>query len=162
MEVDSDNARASTEEEADVLCRSRWRKIGDSDGKGGSESEGERRFTSYKDSVIGDKRRSEANLGDTGNDGYVSDDDVVEVADDETWFGVGMTRKEKIKARRPWRNNLIIKLVGRSIGYHYLYRRIQAMWRTQDDPLLIDLGFDYFIVKLGRQEEYDRALLEGP
>lgn len=36
------------------------------------------------------------------------------------------------------------------------------MSRTQGGPLLIDLGFDFFIVKLGTKEEYYRDLLEGP
>lgn len=155
MEYEAGQTRVLSEEEADVLRRSRWRKEGESSGGGGSNQGGDRRFASYKESVTGEKGRSVTNFGDSGSEGYVSDDDVVEVADDDTWFGVGRTREEKIKARRPWRNSLIIKLVGRSIGYHYLYKRIQAMWGTQDDPMLIDLGFDYFIVKLGRQEEYD-------
>lgn len=84
------------------------------------------------------------------------------IEDDEEWFGIGMTREEKIKVRRPWRNSLIIKLISKSIGYHYLWRRIQAMWRIEDEPQLIDLGYDFFIVKVGRREEYEHALLEGP
>lgn len=95
-------------------------------------------------------------------DGYISDDDPIEEGEDKTCFSMGMTREEKTEARRPWRNGLIIKLIGRYIGYHYLWRGIQAMWRTQGEPMLIDLGYDFFIVKLSRQEEYDRALLEGP
>lgn len=35
------------------------------------------------------------------------------------------------------------------------------MWRTQSEALLIDLGNDYFIVKLGGGAEYERALPEG-
>lgn len=36
------------------------------------------------------------------------------------------------------------------------------MWHTQDDPMLIDLGNDFFIVKLLNREEYERALSDGP
>lgn len=36
------------------------------------------------------------------------------------------------------------------------------MWRTQAEPLLIDLGNDFFNVKLYNQEEYERAMTEGP
>lgn len=36
------------------------------------------------------------------------------------------------------------------------------MWRTQGDPLLIDLGNGFFIVKLAYMEEYVRAMSEGP
>lgn len=73
-----------------------------------------------------------------------------------------MTKIEKIEARRPWSNSLIIKLVGRMIGYQYLWRRIQAMWKTQGEPILIDLSNNYFIVKLNKREEYERALLDEP
>lgn len=64
-----------------------------------------------------------------------------------------MTCEEKIDVRRPWHNALIIKLIGRSIGYHYLWRRLQVMWRTQGELLLIDYGYEFFIVKLSRREE---------
>lgn len=30
------------------------------------------------------------------------DDDVIEEGDDETWFGMGMTKEEEIVARRLW------------------------------------------------------------
>lgn len=64
-----------------------------------------------------------------------------------------MTKEVKIDARRPWRNSLIIKLIGRTIWHQYLWRRIQAMWRTQSEPVLIDLSKNYYIVKLQRKEE---------
>lgn len=36
------------------------------------------------------------------------------------------------------------------------------MWRTQSEPMLIDLGSDFFIMKLTSMEEFTRALIEGP
>lgn len=36
------------------------------------------------------------------------------------------------------------------------------MWWTEDESLLIDHGYDLFIVRIGRREEYERALLKGP
>lgn len=72
-----------------------------------------------------------------------------------------MTGEEKIAAKRPWRNPLIIKLIGRTIGCQFLWRRIQAMWRTQSELMLIDLSNNYYIVKIYRREEYERTLLDG-
>lgn len=57
---------------------------------------------------------------------------------------------------------MIIKLLGRSIGYHYLWRRIQAMWHTSVELLMIDLSNNFYIIKLFGCEEYDRAMSEGP
>lgn len=117
---------------------------------------------SYRDSVFGSRARVVMDEDGSMEDGDISDDDQIEESNEGTWFGIGMTREEKIEARRPWRNALIIKLVGRSIGYHHHWRHQQTMWRTQGEPLLIDLGYEFFIVKLSRREEYERALSEGP
>lgn len=95
--------------------------------------EGEKK--SYRDSVIGGSENSQQNSTKEEGDMDVSDDDVVEEGDDETWFGDGMTREEEIEARRPWRNSLLIKLVGRMIGYQFLWKWIQAMWRTESESM---------------------------
>lgn len=116
----------------------------------------------YRDFVMGSKGRVRMDEDGSMDMREIFDDDEIEKSNDRTWFGIGMTWEEKIKAHHPWCNSLIIKLVGRSIGYHYLWRCLQEMWRTQGEPLLIDLGFDYFIVKLSRREEYEKALSEGP
>src|SRR4051812_24845514 len=91
----------------------------------------------------------------------VSNDDAIEEVVDETWFSIEMTKEEKLDAWRTWRNCLIIKLFGRNTGYNYLWLRIQALWRTQTPPLLIDLLNDIFNVKLGRRDMYERALMDG-
>lgn len=115
---------ASTEEE-DILQRSTKRSKEEggntrpAHGSGGSPKVKGRVRKSYKESVIGGSRTGPIDMEGEDNEGDVSDDDVVEEAtEDDTWFGVGMSKEEKIAARRPWRNSLIIKLVGRSIGYH--------------------------------------------
>lgn len=37
-------------------------------------------------------------------------DDTLEEGEEEAWFSIGMNKEEKLEARRPWRNNLIIRL----------------------------------------------------
>lgn len=69
----------------------------------------------YRDSVVGDSKLGNDAAEEEEDDGDASSDDVVEEGDDETWIGIGMTMEDKIEARRPWRNSLIIKLVGISI-----------------------------------------------
>lgn len=114
------------------------------------------------DSVLGGSRQGQGGSEEMDEDGEVSYDDIIEEGNGETWFGMRMTKEEKIEARRPWRNSLIIKLIRRNIRYHYLWKHIQAMWRTRTEPLLIDLSNNFFIVKLYGREEYKRALLDIP
>lgn len=60
-------------------------------------------------------------------DDEVSDDDMAEEEADSPWISVVMTKEEKIKARREWKLSVIVKLVGKSIGYHYLVHKLQTM-----------------------------------
>lgn len=53
---------------------------------------------------------------DMMTDGDVSGDNDVEDGEDDAWFGMEMTCAEKLEAQPPWQNNLIIKLIDRSIG----------------------------------------------
>lgn len=52
-----------------------------------------------------------------------SDDDDVEQDKDEPWIRLGMSKEEE-EARRPWRHNVIIKVIGKKFGYYYLYNRL--------------------------------------
>lgn len=74
----------------------------------------------------------------------------------------GMTKEEKIEARRPWKLSVIIKLVGRSIGYPFLLKKIQIVWKIQQKLSLIDLSNDFFIVKFTSEQDYEMALLNSP
>lgn len=112
MEVDSGDTNGSTEEEVDVLRRSKWRG-NDDEGIDSQETvAAQRKFASYKDLVTYDAGKMKSGFNELFTEGEGSDDDVIEESDDETWFSIGMTRKEKIEVQRPWRNSLIVKLIG--------------------------------------------------
>lgn len=71
-------------------------------------------------------------------------------------------RRKKKFMRRPWRQTLIVKLLGRTIGYNYLLRRIQAIWRPKASIELIALDNDYFLVKFQFLGVYNFSKFEGP
>lgn len=96
-------------------------------------------------------------------DGIVSDDDYeLEEEVNGPWFSMGMMKEEKIEARKPWHLSLLIKLVEQSIGYQFLPRRLQAIWRSQQEFSLIDLCNDFFIVCFSSKQDYEMALFSGP
>ncbi|MCH95601.1 hypothetical protein A2U01_0016581, partial [Trifolium medium] len=48
---------------------------------------------------------------------------------------------------RPWRRGVIVKLLGRRIGYKALETRLKQMWVKKGVLLsIIDLGNDYYLV----------------
>lgn len=57
----------------------------------------ERGKASNKNSVIGNMAKKQMERVGFMNDVGVSDDNLIEDGDDETWFGMGMTREEKPK-----------------------------------------------------------------
>lgn len=107
--------------------------------------------------VLADKQM--ADPGDE-DEGIVSDDDPLDDEEDESFMG--LTKEEKIESRKAWRMSVIIKLIGRSIGYHYLLRRLHAMWKIQHPFSLIDLSNDFIIVRLSHKDYFEMALINGP
>ncbi|WJX44958.1 hypothetical protein P8452_31879 [Trifolium repens] len=71
------------------------------------------------------------------------------------------SRVEK-RIRKPWRRGLIVKLVGRKVGYKALETRLKQMWVRKGVINIIDLSHDYFLVNFTSKEDQYRALTLGP
>ncbi|KAI9091032.1 hypothetical protein K1719_028302 [Acacia pycnantha] len=71
---------------------------------------------------------------------------------------------EKLKKRlyKPWRKAVIVKLLGRMIGYKLLLSILQPQWAKRGVINLINIGNGYFVVKLSNKEDYNNALTGGP
>ncbi|XP_019150319.1 PREDICTED: uncharacterized protein LOC109147133 [Ipomoea nil] len=93
------------------------------------------------------------------------DDKVLEeedVSDDESYRGqedigcprIVLTKEEKLRIRRPWRYTLIIRLMGRTVSYSFLLRRLQAIWKSENHMELIDLSHDYYLARFDEQAKY--------
>ncbi|XP_019171049.1 PREDICTED: uncharacterized protein LOC109166607 [Ipomoea nil] len=73
-----------------------------------------------------------------------------------------VSKEEKERLRRPWRRSLIIKLLGRTVGYNFLLQRLQRMWRTDASFDLISLDQDYFLVRFENLKDYESVKFGGP
>lgn len=74
----------------------------------------------------------------------ISDDE--EDADDEVDGGcpiIRLTKEEKLRLRNKWRQTLIVKVLGRNVGYAYLLRRLTAIWhpKARMDVVTIENGY---------------------
>lgn len=72
---------------------------------------------SYGDKVVGKKRCTLWEEMEALEDDMISNDDLIK-EDRVTLFGMSMTHEEKIEARQPWYNNVIVMVIGRSVGHH--------------------------------------------
>lgn len=63
---------------------------------------------------------------------------------------------------RPWKQGLIVNLLGRRIGFKALENRLNQMWVQIGVMNIVDLGCDFFLVYLSHPEDYEKALNNGP
>lgn len=95
-------------------------------------------------------------------DFYFSDDDVDDGEDDKDFTTVGFTTAEKRSFLRDWSNALIIKLLSHTVGYNFLVRRLNELWKICSRMDVIDVGNDTYVVQITNIEEVHQALYEGP
>jgi hypothetical protein len=73
-----------------------------------------------------------------------------------------LSAREEARIRKPWRQGLIVKLMGRKIGYKALETRLKQIWVRKGVISIIDLGKDNFLVYFTNEEDYTKALEDGP
>lgn len=86
-------------------------------------------------------------------------DETVNHLETENFIPLTSTDKERIY--KNWSNALIVKILGRRVGYRFLQQKFIAIWKPTENLSLIDLGFDYYLVKFTKEDNYNKALHGG-
>ncbi|KAG5219090.1 receptor protein [Salix suchowensis] len=147
----------TTTEEADLLTRSSKKvKIGDI-----TSSSGTKGGNTYIESLMGDSFVEPEEDDDIYNSDCISDDDE-EDCDEDDCPVIKLTAEEKKRIRAPWKQTLIIKLMGRRVGYMFLIQRLKYMWKLRGDFTLTDLGNEFYLAKFANTEDRAHVLFEGP
>ncbi|KAL4277927.1 hypothetical protein GQ457_03G002210 [Hibiscus cannabinus] len=58
-------------------------------------------------------------------------------------------------------NSVIVRLLGRMIGYNALLTRIQSLWTPSGEMALVDLDNGYYLVRFANADDVNRILLGG-
>ncbi|XVF20850.1 hypothetical protein REPUB_Repub12eG0038500 [Reevesia pubescens] len=90
------------------------------------------------------------------NDGLI----IVSMVDE--WPSNTISEKLRDHIQKPWANCLIIKLLGRSIGFKLLDEKIRKLWNPKADYELIDLGDGFFLVRFTSLDDMHFAMDKGP
>lgn len=148
----------SCEEEAE-LTRS-TKKVKGSTGKplGSSHGDG-----SYKDMLVGDMPGAYAqafNLHEKVFDLVSSEVEVEKISDGIASVKLSSSSKRLIRGR--WAHAIIIKLFGRSVGFHFLHSKIMAFWKPAGRMECIDLETGFYLICFGLMEDLDKVMKEGP
>ena len=80
---------------------------------------------------------------------------------EETWE-IHVPTELKHKLASLWQTSIIIKLIGRQLGYRALQTRLAGIWRPTGKWTLINIGYGFFIVRFNLPQDYQHALMDGP
>jgi hypothetical protein len=72
------------------------------------------------------------------------------------------SKLEEKRLYRPWRRGVIVKLLGRRIGFKAQETRLKQMWVRKGVISIIDLSNDYYLVAFSNEEDQYSALMDGP
>ncbi|XVE96848.1 hypothetical protein REPUB_Repub02eG0258600 [Reevesia pubescens] len=78
------------------------------------------------------------------------------------WPSLPISADEHEDLCAPWRKTLIIKVLGKSVGFNFLWNRLRQIWRLEEDFSLVDLGNDFFLVRVHNPDDYNFIFSEGP
>ncbi|KAI9127933.1 hypothetical protein K1719_000926 [Acacia pycnantha] len=104
----------------------------------------------------------------TDSDHIESDKDVHEplcvIKEDPNRNFPTFTFSDRMKKRlyKAWEKAVIVKLLGRDIGYMLLHSILQPLWAKRGVINLINIGNGFFVVKFSNKEDYLNALTGGP
>lgn len=86
----------------------------------------------------------------------------VVISESDCGPSIEFTAAERRLLERKWSRSLIIKLLGASLGYMQMKRRVQQMWGRGGKVELSDIGHGYMIASFSNMEDYFLALEGGP
>ena len=73
-----------------------------------------------------------------------------------------MSNEAKHKIKQRWLTLLIVKGLGKNVGYNYLKWKLQALWKPKGKMDFIDLGDGYFITRFVSKDDIQNVLKGGP
>ena len=118
---------------------------------------------SYKDTLVGELPGAFEQAFDFNNEmeyDATSDDKFENLPPGEVVVKLSGERKNKIRAL--WATALIVKVFGKTMGFHFLHLRLISMWKPSGKMDCIDRGHGFFLIKFSLKEDHTKVLKGGP
>ncbi|KAJ4844588.1 hypothetical protein Tsubulata_038190 [Turnera subulata] len=98
------------------------------------------------------------------SDGFLSEESDPEDEDEEDPFcpTIRLSSTDKKRIYQRWKNSLIIKLLGKKVGYHFLHRTLMNQWKPRGEIIMADMGNDFYLLQFNTKQDYNRVLYDGP
>jgi hypothetical protein len=62
----------------------------------------------------------------------------------------------------PWKDALVVKLLGKSLGYNTMKAKLELVWKLTGGFELMDVGNSYYMVKFNEVEDKNKVINGGP
>lgn len=118
---------------------------------------------SFKDKLVGEIPRAYAQAFDLSHqldDKMESDLEMEALRDDLA--AVKLSKELRLHIKALWSNGLIVKVIGRSVGFSFLHSKIMALWKPMGKIDCIDLSCEFYLIRFSVKEDYDQVLRKGP
>lgn len=102
----------------------------------------------------GDSMEEEGFQGNKRDQKEDSDNDYIVEFGSKGHPNIIISKEEKERLARPWKKTLIVKLLGKKLGYTVLRKKIEAAWVRCGSIILIDVGNEFYFVKFHSEEDY--------
>ncbi|KAL4304066.1 hypothetical protein GQ457_10G023950 [Hibiscus cannabinus] len=119
------------------------------------------RKTSFRDMVVGGTTSPKTNHVIPDLDVEVGPEDVVSGMVDGIPT-IDFSARVHALIDSKLENSIIVRLLGRSIGFLALLNRIKLLWKPIGEIALVDMDNGYFLVRFANAEDMSKALSDGP
>ncbi|KAL4279049.1 hypothetical protein GQ457_03G029200 [Hibiscus cannabinus] len=116
-------------------------------------------LSSFKDKLLGAVSRKPSTLTDL--DVEVKAEDV-QIGGNGTLPEIRFSDTVHNEVDVQLASSVIIRLLGKSIGYRALLNRVQSLWNPSGDMCLVDLDNDYYLARFALAEDFQKVLTGGP
>jgi hypothetical protein len=62
----------------------------------------------------------------------------------------------------PWQHAIIVKLLGKNLGFFGMRDRLKAIWKLTGDMEMLDVGYGFFMIKFDLEADRDKVISGGP
>ncbi|KAH9669745.1 hypothetical protein KPL70_021920 [Citrus sinensis] len=116
---------------------------------------------SYRDIAM-EANGGSANMGFGMRDEWELEEEDVCCKEDESMPYIAFSQRVHDRLAKPWANSVVVKTLGRNLGYRVISERLKRLWSSTMGFSIIDLANDYYLVRFQNEGDVEYALTEGP